>query len=211
VARLDQAHIVEAALELLDHQGLSGVTTRKIAKRLGIKSPSLYWHIRDREHLLDLLSDRIVADARWPPESMCWRQKIEQLMKEYLRCLLAHRDAARVAAGRSPTGPNRLRGAEMLLSALLAAGLGERESIDAALVLTTYVVGFALEHQAASDSSASQAQLDDSFTTAYPTLARLASKVGPASASSRFAKGLNLVLDGIDARLNTSAPAMWRG
>jgi hypothetical protein len=48
-----------------------------------------------------------------------------------------------------PTGPDRLRGAQMLLSALLAAVLDERESVDAGLVLTTYVVGFALEQHAA--------------------------------------------------------------
>jgi AcrR family transcriptional regulator len=37
VRRLDRSQIVEAALELLDAQGLSGVTTRKLAESLGIK------------------------------------------------------------------------------------------------------------------------------------------------------------------------------
>jgi len=205
VSRLDQDQIVEAALELLDRAGLAGVTTRKVAERLGIKSASLYWHIRDREQLLDLLSDRIVADARWPRASAGWREKIERLMKEYLRCLLAHRDAARVAAGRPPTGPNRLRGAETLLTALLNSGLGERESIDAGLVLTTYVVGFALEQQAAAASSAGEGHLDDAFMKAYPTLTRLAAQVGPGSTSGRFGEGLKLVLDGIEARASAVA------
>ena len=43
-------------------------------------------------------------------------------MVEYLRCLMAHRDAARVVAGRAPSGSHRLRGAETMLAALLKAG-----------------------------------------------------------------------------------------
>lgn len=194
---LDQDRIVEAALELLDRDGLVGVTTRRLAERLGVRSPSLYWHIRDREQLLGLLSDRIVADARWPEPSSGWRATAEGLMREYLRCLLAHRDAARVVAGRPPMGPNRLRGAEMLLRALLSAGLGEREAIDAGLVLTTYVVGFALEQQAAELSAAGNMQTDPDR---YPTLARL-SKAVPAAGWARFEEGLRLILDGVQSRL----------
>lgn len=194
---LDQDRIVEAALELLDRDGLVGVTTRRLAERLGVRSPSLYWHIRDREQLLGLLSDRIVADARWPEPSAGWRATAEGLMREYLRCLLAHRDAARVVAGRPPLGPNRLRGAEMLLRALLSAGLREPEAIDAGLVLTTYVVGFALEQQAAELSAAGNMPTDPDR---YPTLARL-SKAVPAAGWARFEEGLRLILDGVQSRL----------
>lgn len=210
MARLDQARIVEAALELLRDEGLSGVTTRKVAARLGIKSASLYWYIRDHDHLLDLLSDRIVADARWPRESAAWREKIERLMREYFRCLQAYPDAARVVAGRAPSGPIRLRGAETLLSTLLGAGLSEREAIDAGLVLTTYVVGFALEQEVGATSARTHDELDAAFRTTYPTLTRLARQAGPGSASARFGAGLKLVLDGIEARIEAAANARRR-
>jgi len=201
VRGLHQDQIVDAALDLLDRHGLAGVTTRRLAERLGVKSPSLYWHIRDREHLLGLLSDRIVADARWPEPSSGWRATAEGLMREYLRCLLSHRDAARVVAGRPPMGPNRLRGAEMLLRALLSAGLSEYEAIDAGLVLTTYVVGFALEQQAAGYADSSNLEAD---ADRYPTLARL-SKAVPAAGWGRFEEGLRLILDGVESRLRASA------
>jgi TetR/AcrR family tetracycline transcriptional repressor len=194
---LDQDRIVKAALELLDRDGLAGVTTRRLAEKLGVRSPSLYWHVRDREQLLGLLSDRIVADAQWPAPSSDWRATAEALMHEYLRCLLAHRDAARVVAGRPPMGPNRLRGAEMLLRALLSAGLNETEAIDAGLVLTTYVVGFALEQQAAESAAATNLQPDPDI---YPTLVRLSAAV-PEGGWARFEEGLRLILDGVKSRL----------
>jgi TetR/AcrR family tetracycline transcriptional repressor len=206
MSRLDQSQIVEAALELLDRDGLAGVTTRRVAAKLGIKSASLYWHVSNREQLLDLLSDRIVADAQWPPASSRWRTRVEGLTTEYLRCLLAHRDAARVTAGRPPKGPNRLRGAEMLLNALLAAGLTDLEAIDAGLVLTTYVVGFALEHQAAEAASPPVGRIDGVFIETYPTLGRLADQMRPGVGPGRFHEGLKLVLDGVQG----SAKAMRR-
>jgi AcrR family transcriptional regulator len=200
VAGINREQIVEAALELLDEQGLTGVTTRKIAARLGVKSASLYWHLRSRDELLDLLADRIVADAHWPESAQPWRTVVEELMREYLRCLLAHRDAARVAAGRPPSGPYRLRGAETMLSALIAGGLGEQSAVDAALVLTTYVVGFALEHDAAAarPNDAASASLQSSLSDQYPTLGRLAALTEPAD---RFEQGLALILDGIESGL----------
>lgn len=197
---------MEAALKLLDEQGLAGVTTRKVAERLGIKSASLYWHLRDRDELLDLLSDRVVADAHWPKPSLGWRAQVEALMVEYLRCLLAHRDAARVVAGRAPSGPHRLRGAETMLSALLKAGLSEQEAVDATLVLTTYVVGFALEQASAGQSSepARPSRTSPPSTEQYPTLMRLAPLVQPPAPSSRFRPGLAVVLDGVHARVAAS-------
>jgi len=203
VARLDRELVVEAALQLLDEQGLAGVTTRKIAERLGVKSASLYWHIRSRDELLDLLADRVVADARWPEPTLSWRAKVEALMGEYARCLLAHRDAAQVAAGRPPRGPHRLRGAETMLSALLTAGLGEQEAVDATLVLTAYVVGFTLERDAAS-AQPGGARFETALAAPrdrYPTLDRLAHVLQPPGPATRFQAGLALILDGIEARI----------
>lgn len=94
-------------------------------------------------------------------------------------------------------GPNRLGGAEMLLRGLLSAGLSEREAIDAGLVLTTYVVGFALEQQAAEQAPSGGHEADPDR---YPTLARLSSAV-PIAGWARFEEGLSLILDGVASRL----------
>ena len=39
---------VEVALELVDEVGLDGLTLRKLADRLDVKAPALYWHSRRR-------------------------------------------------------------------------------------------------------------------------------------------------------------------
>ena len=46
-------NIVEAAFRILDEAGLEGITLRKVACSLGIRAPSLYWHFKSKQALID--------------------------------------------------------------------------------------------------------------------------------------------------------------
>ena len=54
---LEQA-IVDAAVRLLDQQGIEAVTMREVAKAAGTTTPTLYERFRDREALLDAVTDK---------------------------------------------------------------------------------------------------------------------------------------------------------
>src|SRR4051812_27238527 len=105
---LDPARITEAAVALLDEAGLDGLSTRRLAARLGIASPSLYWHVRDKESLLDLVAEAICADAFTIDPALPWRDQLATGMRQFRAMLLAHRDAARLLRDRPPRGPHRL-------------------------------------------------------------------------------------------------------
>src|SRR4029077_7430561 len=64
---LTRERLVEAALELIDKQGLEGLSMRALAERLQVKAASLYWHVRDRDELLGLLADAILESVSRPP------------------------------------------------------------------------------------------------------------------------------------------------
>jgi len=49
---LDREQVVAEAVALLDADGLDGVTTRKLAARLGVQSPTLYWHVPNKAALV---------------------------------------------------------------------------------------------------------------------------------------------------------------
>ena len=53
--RTRRDEIVAAALELLEEQGPDGVTMRAVAARVGIRAPSLYKHVPDKDDLETLL------------------------------------------------------------------------------------------------------------------------------------------------------------
>lgn len=122
---------------------------RGLADRLGVKAASLYWHLRDKEQLLDLLSEAILREVP-EPEAGPWRQALEDLAARYRQVLLAHRDAARVVLG-FQAGPAALRLYEPVIANLLAAGIPPSEAADAAvLLLGQYVPAFVVDEAAAS-------------------------------------------------------------
>ena len=61
---LDRASVLDEAFLLLREQGLAGLSMRKLAERLSVQAPALYWHFTDKGELLGLMAAAIYRDAR---------------------------------------------------------------------------------------------------------------------------------------------------
>ena len=144
------------ALKLLDEVGLDGLTMRSLADRLGVKAASLYWHLRDKDELADLLVDAINAELPEPEPGLPWREQVERQMWEWRQVLLAHRDAARLAMGRFVTRPVTLRRIELVLAALRRAGFRDQDVANAGYLLSNFVPGFVVEETMARRAAAVQ-------------------------------------------------------
>ncbi len=48
--------MINSALELLNEVGIEGLTTRKLAQKLGVEQPTLYWHVKNKRALPDALA-----------------------------------------------------------------------------------------------------------------------------------------------------------
>src|SRR5690606_3069358 len=87
--------IVASAFRLLDEAGLDGVSLRKVACQLGIRAPSLYWHFKSKQALVDAMADALIQDvARDVPAGQSWRETLLQLAREFRHAFKAHRDGA---------------------------------------------------------------------------------------------------------------------
>lgn len=72
--RLTRPAIVAAAIGLLNDEGLDGVSLRKLAGRLGVRAPSLYWHFPDKAALLSAVLEKIFnASLDSVPDSGSWQ------------------------------------------------------------------------------------------------------------------------------------------
>src|SRR5205807_7134439 len=130
-------HIVSAALDLLDEAGLEGLTMRALAERMGVRAASLYWHIRDKEQLLGMLAEAIVAEVPEPDSALPWRAQLEAFATDYRRVLQSHRNAARIMIVTQPAAPRLY---ERLVRSLLAAGFDGGVAVEACHLLAgTYV------------------------------------------------------------------------
>jgi TetR/AcrR family tetracycline transcriptional repressor len=142
---LDRERVVRVALALLDEVGLDDLSMRRLAERLGVTAPALYWYVRDKNELLGLLADAISAEMPLPDPGRPWRTELEALARGARRVARAHRDAARILVATLPTGPHRLRAIDAVLSLLLRAGFSPADAADIAYVLNVYGVGFMLD------------------------------------------------------------------
>lgn len=187
MSKLDRQTIVTEALALLDETGLDGISTRRLATRLGVEQPSLYWHFRDKEELLTAMADEVMslhAAMPLPNPSDDWQTWFRDNTRSFRRSLLSHRDGARLHAGTRPRTADMGRIAQKI-GFLVAVGLPEREVHMAMLAASRYTVGCVLEEQSERKSDGNECDV-----TNLPTIDH----------EMAFEMGLSLLLDGLAAR-----------
>ncbi|MEV0829456.1 TetR/AcrR family transcriptional regulator C-terminal domain-containing protein [Nonomuraea rubra] len=200
--------VVRAALELLDEAGLEGLSMRRLAARLGVQNPALYWHFRNKQELLDEMARELLAhDMGGPAEGEGWREWLTRRAHRYRRTLLGHRDGARLIAAGDP-GPGVARSFEEELRTLTGLGFTPARGLHAITAISHYTLGFVLNEQAAldrrgrRDSPGDEAALA-AYVADYPLTVEGVRTGGAPTSDEAFEHGLRLILDGVAA----SAPA----
>lgn len=154
MAKIDRDTAVREALALLDEVGLDGVSTRAVARRLGVEQPSLYWHFKSKQELLAAMAAAALKshDALpLPKAGDDWKAWFLLNYRSFRRALLAHRDGARLHAGSVPDGTSRERLLQKF-SFLVEAGVPQPDAIVGMLAASRFTVGSALEQQADPDT-----------------------------------------------------------
>ncbi|TIW60708.1 MAG: TetR/AcrR family transcriptional regulator, partial [Mesorhizobium sp.] len=72
--RLSREMIEDAAFEVIEREGLSGFSMRKLAAALGCEAMSIYHHFPSQAHLYETLVDRQMSALVVPDESLPWRE-----------------------------------------------------------------------------------------------------------------------------------------
>jgi TetR/AcrR family transcriptional regulator, tetracycline repressor protein len=219
--------IVTAALALLDEAGLDGLTLRRLADRLGIRAPTLYWHVRDKRELLDLVAsaimDQALAGWREPRPGQAWWDWLAGRARVMRSALLAHRDSAMILAGNRPTG-QALPGIERQLQALTGAGFSPPDAMLTLQALNAYVIGEVLDTQGEAARPApahapsraegpapvpvpSQAAGPAPVGAAFPLISAAMAALEPfGSSDQRFEHGLALIITGLRQRRDGAGP-----
>ena len=139
-AGLSRDEVVAAALTILRGRGLDSLSMRHVATELGVAPNALYSHVPDKAGLLDAVLDAVLADVAIPRRGD-WRTRIEGLLLESRRVLLAHPDLVPLFLSRQSTGPNALRLGEALLEQCYRGGLSGDQATRALQVLLVHTIG----------------------------------------------------------------------
>ncbi len=218
---LTRERVLRAAVEVADAHGVEGVTMRGVGEALGVEGMALYRHVVNKDELLDGLVETVVAEVITDAADLAattrsgedWRTVVRSRVLSARATLLRHPWAPELVAVRGIPGASTLRWYEDLCGVFFAAGFSDDLVHHALHALGSRALGFHLELFAAD----TPADPDDAIaatrelTTTLPSLARVVAAVarGPHDPATglggcddqvEFEFGLDVVLDGLEAR-----------
>lgn len=138
---LNREAVVQAALGMLDAAGVEGLSMRALADRLGVKAASLYWHLRDKDQLLELIAEFVLDRVNVPSAPQAWRAQVTAACDELAGFLRSHPAAATVLLSCLPV-VQRSRLTRDLAHVLASAGLPQAESAAFSLVIEAAASAF---------------------------------------------------------------------
>jgi AcrR family transcriptional regulator len=212
--RLSRERIVDAALRIMDSEGLEAVTMRRVGRELGVEAMSLYNHVADKEEVLDGICERVMSGFEFPPPTDDWTENCRRGARAWRRLLRAHPHLIRLFA--EDRGPVRsvesLRPMEFALRLLREAGLSDRDTAQAFHAIGGYIQGFVMMEHGSIAGGAEHAKMHQEVTAALdPEEFAAFRAVGPYFAEcdldEQFEFGLDLIVRGLEAKVTADRSA----
>lgn len=209
--------IISRALAVLDQEGIDALTLRRLAADLGSGVASMYWHVDNKDELLSLCYEatmeplsRELREHRLDPAA--WRAELRALFSRLFELMQSHPWVAQLMAGPQSQGPVVMRIWDQTGSVLSALGLDDETVFCAASALAAQLgaMGLAAAHSAyGTDGRADREErlqrraeeLSGMDPADYPYVAQSVNLFRDHSEKDQFLGGIDLLLDGIAARV----------
>jgi AcrR family transcriptional regulator len=216
---LSKARVLEAAMSLADRTGIETLTMRNLAQELGVEAMSLYYHVANKEALLDGLVDSLLAEIELERgnfevvlDQSGWLSTMSSLILTARTVMLRHPWAPRVIESRTTMTPTLLRYFNALLGIMIEGGFSNDLGHHAMHALGSRALGFNQElfepdntDQGDEDAEAMMADLAPQLPYLMGMLAEVVhddpdTTLGWCDDQSEFEFGLDLLLTGLEAR-----------
>lgn len=142
---LSRDQILDTAFEILESDGIERLTVRALAAKLGVAVTAIYWHVGDKDALLDGLVERIIAQLG--PVQVRGRAPEERIMsigRSLRQTLLRQPDLVAVVHRQGRTAALFQPARRVLVRELAAAGLDGAEAALAVQAVLNLVIGSVL-------------------------------------------------------------------
>jgi AcrR family transcriptional regulator len=214
---LTREAIVEAALRVLDAEGMEGLSMRRVAEELGTGAASLYWHVRNKEELFQLIFERVTQETALPePDPSRWKEQLKALAFQMRAVLNSHRDVARLSLGRIPAGATLALYNEWLFALLKPVGIPDRVIAYLGDFAGLYVGAYAFEESLGVSSPTGEdlppEQILEMFRgyvlslpeDRFPNTRAAADLLFAGGPDERFEFGIDLMLRGLETYASSS-------
>lgn len=142
---LNRDRIAAAALELIDSNGLSGLSMRKLGAELGVEAMSLYHYITNKDDLLDAVADHLYGEIELPMsiDSQDWESAIRLGLRSFRNVLIDHEAALELFASRQVRSERSVQVLHWAHERFVAVGLSVEEAHMALHMAVSFVMGHA--------------------------------------------------------------------
>ncbi len=226
---LNREQIVRAAIELLDAEGIDGLSMRKLGQRLGSAATAMYWHVGNKENLMVLAADEVWSEVRLPDvQAVGWRAAARELMYAVRDLCERHRWLVRVITSYFGAGEGIARFQECAYETFEVAGFRDADLDWAVSTPFMFVTGLSFmstsdaaevrkraeqDPNAKREEDAAMVEYMYAIAAKYPRL-RAAGEAQAQRGKSFveqvdevFAFGVETILDGLETRLRAGAEA----
>ena len=201
---IDREAVLDAAISLLDGEGVEALTMRRLAGELGVSAMAPYRHVSSKDELMMVLVDRLAARLTYPPRPTDPKGAMLVLWSTIYDSLAEHPWVPEMLARRQMMAPSVLGAIEEIHAALGNAGLSIEAAVRAYRVMWNFTLGSLLVRAGSkSDAASQQRRLRGAPDPArYPMLAAAAATWSAARGGDSYRDDLEVLIDALlaDAR-----------
>ncbi len=204
---LTRERVLEAALRLADQGGIEALSMRKLGQELGVEAMAVYYHLANKEEVLDGIVDLVFSEVESPVAGHDWKTAMRRRGISLHDVLSRHRWAIGMMEARQNPGPANLRHHDAVIGNLRAAGFDSAMVAHAYSLLDGYIYGFALTKMNLPFNTPEEVEAVTQRTiqplprSLYPNLVAFVEEhiMLPGYAfTDEFEYGLDVILDGIE-------------
>ncbi len=205
---LSQDLILQAAKNMVQAEGLENLSMRKLAAELNVKAMSLYNHIQNKEHIINLLLDDVVSQISLPEKNENWQKEMLKRAESAHQVFLKNAWSLLPLLSRINSGPAMLRYIDCSLACLHYAGFSLPEADQILNYFDSYIYGFTLIElrfpiHSENYLSTTEEMLPDLPQKDYPTMHQLSMILLQEKYDGKqdFVSGIQTILKGLEMKL----------
>jgi len=216
VGQISRAVILHAALQIVDRDGVDGLSMRRLSDEIGRDPAVLYRHVPNKAALLDGVAEMVIGQLQIDATDPDWTGQLRAVAHDFRRLALEHPNVVPLLVTRplaTPLGqrpPGLLRPLEEVVTLLAGAGFSDLDALNIYRLLFGYLYGHILtelqevvERPEESDDVL-RLGLHRLSITEFPKVRALASALAGYDGAAELDRGLDMLFIGLGA---TIAPA----
>jgi AcrR family transcriptional regulator len=210
---LNRSTILQTALEIVDRDGVDGLSMRRLSEAVGRDPVILYRHVPNKAAVLDGVAEMVLAQLSVDTTDPDWSGQLRTVARDFRQLALRHPNVVPLLVTRplaTPLGqrpPGMLRPLEDVLALLTSAGFTGEDALHIYRVLFGYLYGHILNElqevieRPEETDDVLRLGLHRLAITEFPRLRALAPALASYDGAAELDRFLELLLPGMTATL----------